>query len=423
MTTTAAQSGDSAADTEGRPYDVERIRADFPILKEQVNGKPLVYLDNAATSQKPQVVIDALTEYYTHYNANIHRGVHQLSIRATDAYERARAKTQRFLGASRVEEIIFVRSATEAVNLVAETYGRTHVGPGDEVLISAIEHHSNIVPWQTLCEQKGATLRVAPINDNGEIILDEFEKLLNPRTRMVAVTHVSNALGTVAPVKKIVAMAHRQGVAVLVDGAQAAPHLAIDVNDLDCDFYAVSSHKMFGPTGVGVLFGKYALLETMPPYQGGGDMIKSVTFERTTYNDLPHRFEAGTPNISGGIAFGAAVDYVNAIGLDRIAAHEHDLLTYAIAALSSVPEVRFIGSPGERAAVVSFVVEGIHPHDVGTILDQEGIAIRAGHHCSQPVMRRFRVPATARASMALYNTKTEIDALVRAVQQVIEVFR
>ena len=408
---------------QGCCFDVDLIRKDFPILQQTVNGKPLVYLDNAATAQKPQAVISAISRYYTTHNANIHRGVHRLSVQATEAYELARAKVQAFVGAARREEIIFVRGATEAINLVAQTYGRTHIGEGDEIVISTMEHHSNIVPWQILCEQTGAVLRVVPINDAGELELEEFEKLLNPRSKFVAITHVSNALGTINPVGEIIRIAHRHGLPVLLDGAQATPHIAVNVEELDCDFYVFSSHKMFGPTGVGVLYGKMALLESLPPYQGGGEMIKSVTFEKTTYNDLPHRFEAGTPNIAGVIGFGAAIDYLTSVGLERISAYEHGLLTYATAAISAIPEVRLIGTASQKAAVVSFVVEGVHPHDVGTILDQEGIAVRTGHHCAQPVMQRFGVPATVRASLAFYNTHDEIDALAAAVRQVVAVFR
>jgi cysteine desulfurase/selenocysteine lyase len=347
--------------------------------------------------------------------------VHYLSERATRAYETARAKVQQFINAASYKEIIFVRGTTEGINLVAHSYGRTNVEKGDEVLISAMEHHSNIVPWQILCEEKGATLRVIPMNDNGELLLDEYEKLLNDRTRIVALTHVSNSLGTINPVKQMIATAHARGTPVVIDGAQAVPHMKVDVQDLDADFYAFSAHKMFGPTGVGVLYGKSALLDAMPPYQGGGDMIKSVTFEKTIYNDLPHKFEAGTPNIAGGIGLGAAIDYIKQIDLDAVVAHEHDLLVYATEALSHIKKVRIIGTAKEKAAVLSFVIEGIHPHDIGTILDDEGIAIRTGHHCAQPVMQRFGVPATARASFAFYNTKDEVDALVRGIHKVIEV--
>lgn len=402
--------------------DLAKIRADFPILAERIHGKPLVYLDNAATSQKPRAVIDAITHYYEHLNANIHRGVHTLSVRATEAHDAARETVRRFLNAASTREIIFVRGATEAINLVAQSYGRTHVGPGDEVLITAMEHHSNIVPWQILCEEKGADLRVAPFDSRGELRLDEFEKLIGPRTKLVAVTQVSNALGTVTPLRQMIELAHAKGVPVLVDGAQAVPHFAVDVQALDCDFYAFSGHKVYGPTGVGVLYGKRALLEAMPPYQGGGDMIRSVTFEKTTYNDLPFKFEAGTPDIAGAIALGAALEYIGKIGMERIAAHEHDLLTYATERVGSLPGVQLIGTATERAGALSFVMEHVHPHDLGTILDREGIAIRTGHHCAQPVMECFGIPATARASFAVYNTREEVDALVDGIRKAHEVF-
>jgi cysteine desulfurase/selenocysteine lyase len=405
-----------------RSFDVEALRADFPILRRQVHGKPLVYLDNAATAQKPQAVIDSLSRYYEQDNANIHRGVHYLSERATEEYEGARKTIQYFLNAADAGEIIFVRGATEGINLVAQTYGRANVGQGDEVLISAMEHHSNIVPWQMLCEEKGAKLRVIPINDSGELIWEEFEKLLGSRTKMVAVTHVSNALGTVNPVRRIVELAHRANVPVLVDGAQSVPHIEVDVQALDCDFFVFSGHKIYGPTGIGVLYGKSALLDAMPPYQGGGDMISSVTFEKTTYNKLPYKFEAGTPHIAGGIGLGCAIGYLNGVGIERVERHEHELLAYATRAVGEIPGLRVIGTAAEKAGVLSFVMEGIHPHDIGTILDQQGIAIRAGHHCAQPVMQRFGIPATARASFALYNTREEVDALVGGLQKVREVF-
>ena len=402
--------------------DIARIRGDFPILAERIHGKPLVYLDNAATSQKPRAVINAIVGYYEHLNANIHRGVHTLSVRATEAHDAARQTVKRFLNAAETREIIFLRGATEAINLVAQSYGRTHVAAGDEVLITAMEHHSNIVPWQILCEEKGAHLKVAPMDDRGELRLDEFEKLIGPRTKMVAVTHVSNALGTVNPLREMIERSHRRGVPVLVDGAQAVPHFAVDVQALDCDFYAFSGHKVYGPTGIGVLYGKRALLEAMPPYQGGGDMISSVTFEKTTYNVLPFKFEAGTPDIAGAIALGAALEYIGGIGMDRIAAHEHELLAYATEAVGAIPGVQLIGTASERAGALSFVLDGVHPHDLGTILDREGIAIRTGHHCAQPVMERFGIPATARASFAVYNTKEEVDALVEGIQAAREVF-
>jgi cysteine desulfurase/selenocysteine lyase len=405
------------------PYDVSHVREDFPALRQKVHGKPLVYLDNAATSQKPQSVIDRVHHYYASENSNIHRGVHYLSELSTREFERTRTKVQRFINAAEDREIIFVRGTTEAINLVASTFGRQQFKAGDEILISTMEHHSNIVPWQMLCTEKQACLRVAPINDQGELILEEFSKLLSSRTRLVAVTHVSNALGSVNPIKEIVRMSHECRVPVLVDGAQAVPHGQVDVRDLDCDFYAFSGHKVYGPTGIGILYGKAELLENMPPYQGGGDMISSVTFEETAYNKIPFKFEAGTPHIAGVIGLGAAIDYLAATGMDRIAAHERDLLEYATQALSAVPKIRLIGTARQKASVISFVLDGVHPHDVGTILDQEGIAIRAGHHCAQPVMDRFGVAATVRASFGLYNTRQETDALVAALQKVSEVFQ
>lgn len=408
--------------THGRDYDVQRIRADFPILQRTVYGKPLVYLDNAASAQKPRSVIDATLRAYAEDYANVHRGIHYLSERATAAYEDVRVKVQRFVNARDRKEIIFVRGTTEAINLVAHSYGRKYIHRGDQILISEMEHHSNIVPWQMLCEERKAALRVVPINDAGELILEEYARLLGSRTKLVAVTHVSNALGTINPVHRIVELAHARGIPVLIDGAQAAPHLAVDVQALDCDFYAFSAHKMYGPSGVGVLYGKARLLDAMPPYQGGGDMISAVTFEKTLYNTLPYKFEAGTPNIAGVVGFGAAVDYVQSIGLDAIAAHEHELLVYATERLAAVPQLRLIGTAREKAAVISFTVDGIHPHDLGTILDREGVAIRAGHHCAQPVMQHFRVPATVRASFGLYNTKEEVDVLVGALCRAIEVF-
>ena len=402
--------------------DLAKIRADFPILAERINGRPIVYLDNAATSQKPRVVLDAIANYYEHMNANIHRGVHTLSVRATEAHDAARLTVKKFINAADTREIIFVRGATEAINLVAQTYGRKHVGAGDEVLITAMEHHSNIVPWQILCEEKGAHLKVAPIDDRGELLLDEFAKLIGPRTKIVAVTHVSNALGTVLPLREMIELAHRQGVPVLVDGAQAVPHFTVDVQALDADFYAFSGHKVYAPTGIGVLYGRRALLEAMPPYQGGGDMIRSVTFEKTTYNDLPWKFEAGTPDIAGAIALGAALKYITDLGMDNIAAREHDLLAYATEVVGAIPGVQLIGTARDRAGVLSFVLDNVHPHDLGTILDREGIAIRTGHHCAQPVMERFGIPATARASFAVYNTKAEVDALVAGIRAALEVF-
>ncbi|MGH9737969.1 MAG: SufS family cysteine desulfurase [Candidatus Acidiferrales bacterium] len=425
--TTAARNLTSSSQTtkmarDFSPAELERIRADFPILQQKIHGKPLVYLDNAATTQKPRAVIDAIVRYYETTNANIHRGVHFLSEHATDEHDAARRTVQKFINAAAPNEIIFVRGATEAINLVAQTYGRSNVGAGDEVLITGMEHHSDIVPWQLLCDEKGATLRVGPIDDNGELLIDEFADLLGPRTKLVAVTQVSNALGTVNPVRRIIELAHERNIPVLVDGAQAAPHMQVDVQDLDCDFFAFSGHKLYGPTGIGVLYGKSALLNAMPPYQGGGDMIASVTFEKTTYNKIPFKFEAGTPDIAGAIGLAAAIRYITELGMERIAAHEHDLLEYATNAVSRIPGLSIIGSATEKAGVLSFVLKNVHPHDIGTILDRDGIAIRTGHHCSQPVMRRFNIPATARASFALYNTREEIDALVRGIEKVREVF-
>jgi cysteine desulfurase/selenocysteine lyase len=403
-------------------YDVERIRADFPILHQKVHGHPLVYLDNAATSQKPRQVIDAIVRYYERDNANIHRGVHYLSEKATEDYENSRKTVQEFINAGDSREIIFVRSTTEAINLVAQTYVRQNLKAGDEVLITAMEHHSDIVPWQMICGEKQAKLQVAPINEDGELILEDFERLLSLRTRLVAVAHLSNALGTINPLRQIIDLAHGRGIPVLVDGAQAAPRLPVDVRELDCDFYAFSGHKIYGPTGIGVLYGKLPLLEAMPPYQGGGDMISSVAFERTVYNKVPHKFEAGTPNISGPIGLRAALEYINRLGIENIERHERELLEYATKRVAALPGIKLIGTAKEKAGVLSFVMEGVHPHDIGTILDQEGIAIRTGHHCAQPVMQRFGVPATARASFGLYNTKEEIDALVSGIKKVQEVF-
>jgi len=406
-------------------YDVERVRRMFPILAQQIYGKPLIYLDSAATSQKPLAVIETMSRFFLQENANVHRGVHYLSVRATEEYEKARAKVQGFLNAEHVEEIVFVRGTTEAINLVAQTYGKTQVRAGDEVLISVMEHHSNIVPWQMLCEQTGARLRVAPIDDAGELRLDELERLIGPRTRLVAVTHVSNVLGTINPIRRIVELAHARGVRVLVDGAQAAPHLKVDVRALGCDFYALSGHKMYGPTGIGVLYGRHELLESMPPYQGGGDMILSVTFEKTIYNKPPYKFEAGTPNMAGAIGLGAAVDFLDLLGPAAIAAHEQTVQAYALKALAAVPGLRLIGTAAQKVGVLSFVLDGIHPHDIGTILDREGIAIRTGHHCAQPLMNRFGVAATAtaRASLGCYSTERDIDALVAGLGKVQEVFR
>ena len=407
---------------EATHIDVEALREDFPVLRQTVHGKPLVYLDSAATAQKPTAVVEAIRRFHEVDCANIHRGVHELSQRSTAAYEETRAKVRTFLHAKSSDELIFVRGTTEGINLVSSSWGRKNVQAGDEIVISAMEHHSNIVPWQMLCEEKNATLRVIPMNDRGELLLEEYARLLNPRTKMVAVAHVSNALGTINPVRQIIEMAHKAGALTLIDGAQAAPHLKIDVQALDADFYTLSGHKVFGPTGIGILYGKRALLEDMPPYQGGGDMIKTVTFAKTTYNDLPYKFEAGTPNIAGGIGLGAALDYMNRIGIDQIAAYEHQLLEYGTEKLSAIPGLRLIGTAREKASVLAFVMEGIHPHDIGTVLDRQGIAVRTGHHCAQPVMEFFNVPATTRASLAFYNTFGEIDALVAGLHKVREVF-
>ncbi|HYB52300.1 MAG TPA: cysteine desulfurase [Thermoanaerobaculia bacterium] len=398
--------------------DVQRVRKDFPILSRTVHGKPLVYLDNAATTQKPRVVIDAEREVYERYYANIHRGVHLLSVESTEAYDRVRDKVRDLLHAKETREIIFVRGTTEAINLVASSFGRARVGRGDEVVISAMEHHSNIVPWQMLCEDKAARLRVAPMNERGELRLDELSRLLSEKTKLLAVAHLSNALGTLNPIAEIVRMAHAKGISVLVDGAQAVPRLPVDVQALDCDFYAFSGHKMYGPSGAGVLYGKAALLEAMPPYQGGGDMISSVTFEKTTYNVLPYKFEAGTPNIAGVIGMGAAIDYVQKIGIPAIERHEARLLADATQRVSAIPGVRLIGTAAEKGGVLSFTIEGVHPHDIGTVLDRSGIAVRTGHHCAQPVMDFFKVPATARASFGVYNTHEEVDALVSGIHEV-----
>jgi cysteine desulfurase / selenocysteine lyase len=403
-------------------WDVERIRKDFPVLSTRVNGNPLIYLDNAASSQVPQMVIERGSQYLKYEHSNIHRGVHYLSMRATTAYEGAREKVKRFINARHVKECIFVRGTTEGINLVMHGYGRKFVHPGDEIIISAMEHHANIVPWQMLCEEKHAKLRVIPMNDAGELLLDEYDALLNDKTKLVALAHVSNALGTVNPVKEMIDRAHKYGVPVLIDGAQWAPHMPLDVQDLDCDFYTFSGHKMFAPTGSGVVYGKAELLEKMNPFQGGGDMIKSVTFEKTIYADLPNKFEAGTPAIASQIGLGAAIDYLNIIGREKSAAYEHELLSYATQRLSSIEGVRIVGTARKKLSVLSFTIDGVHPHDIGTILDQQGIAVRAGHHCAQPVMKHFNIPATARASFAFYNTKDEADQLAAAVEKVIEVF-
>jgi cysteine desulfurase/selenocysteine lyase len=404
------------------PRNVVDWRADFPILGERVHDRPLVYLDNGATTQKPASVLDAEDAYYRHNNANVHRGVHLLSQRATDAFEAARARIARFINAQRLEEIVFVRGTTEAINLVAQSYARPHLKPGDEILISAMEHHSNIVPWQLVCEQTGAALKVVPIDDTGALDTDAYERLLNERTRLVAITHLANALGSINPVERIVGAAHAKGVPVLLDGAQAISHLPVDVRVIDCDFYAFSGHKVYGPTGIGALYARAALLEAMVPWQGGGDMIRSVTFEKTEYNAIPWKFEAGTPNIAGAIALGAALDYVDSIGMEVIAAHETDLLAYATDALGLIPGLRLIGTARDKASILSFVLDGVHAHDVGTILDHHGVAVRAGHHCAMPVMQRFGIPATVRASLALYNTHEDIDALIEGLGRVREIF-
>lgn len=403
--------------------DVNHWRNDFPVLREEVHGKPLVYLDNAATTQKPQSVIDAELAFYSHANSNVHRGVHTLSQRATDQYEAARDKVRRFINADSTQEIVFVRGTTEAINLVAQSYARPRLTADDNIIVSAMEHHSNIVPWQMACAQTGAELRVAPINDAGELDLDMFAKLIGPHTKLVAITHLSNALGNITPVAGIIELAHAQGVPVLLDGAQAIAHLGVDVRALDCDFYAFSGHKIFGPTGIGALYGKAALLDAMPPYQGGGDMIRSVTFGETLYNELPYKFEAGTPNIAGAIGLGAALDYVSAIGLPTIAAHEQDLLDYATGLAAGIKGLKIIGTAMHKASILSFTLDGIHPHDIGTILDHDGVAIRAGHHCAMPLMQRFGISGTARASFSLYNTRAEVDTLVAGLVKVQEMFQ
>ena len=413
MTTVAAR---------GAAFDVGRVRADFPILRREVHGRPLVYLDNAATTQKPRQVLDALERYYTSANANVHRGVHLLSQLATDEYEGARETVRAFFNARSASEIVFTRNSTEGINLVAHAFGAARVREGDEILISAMEHHSNIVPWQMLCERSGARLKVAPMDDRGDLLLDALDAMIGPRTRIVAVAHMSNALGTINPVEEIVALARAKGAAVLLDGSQAAYHMAVDVRALDCDFYVATGHKLYGPTGIGVLYGKAALLESLPPFLGGGDMIRSVTFERSTWNELPHKFEAGTPDIAGAIGLAAALDYITGVGLPAIERHERELLEHATEAVSAIPGVRLIGTARRKASVLSFVLEGVHPHDIGTIVDKEGVAIRTGHHCAQPVMDRFGVPATARASFAMYNTRGEVEALASAIRRVCEVF-
>ena len=417
MTTNAAQPLSTPP-----AFPIEAIRRDFPILDQEVHGKPLVYLDNAATTQKPLSVITSLDDYYRHYNSNIHRGVHTLSERATAAYEESRKKIKNFINAASTKEIIFVRGATEAINLAAQSYGRSNLKAGDEIIISEMEHHSNIVPWQLLCEQTGAVLKIIPINDDGELIMEEYEKLLNKKTKIVSIVEISNALGTINPVKKIIDLAHEYDAVVLVDGAQAVAHTPVDVQELDCDFYAFSGHKIFSPTGTGVLYGKQELLEQMPPYQGGGDMIKMVTMEKTLYNDLPYKFEAGTPHIAGVIGMGIAIDYVTKTGLDNISAWEADLIQYAQAEAAKIEGLRVIGTAREKTGILSFTLGKIHPHDIGTILDHEGIAIRAGHHCAMPVMEHFRIPATARASFAFYNTREEVDRLIQGINKCLEIF-
>lgn len=403
-------------------FDVDKIREDFPILQTFVHGKPLIYLDNAATTQKPQSVIDNITNYYSTYNSNIHRGVHYLSEFATRKYEISRKTVRKFINADLDEEVIFTRGTTESINLVASTYGRFHLKEGDEVLITGMEHHSNIVPWQLICMEKGATLKVAPLNDDGEVILEEYIALLNERTKFVSIVHVSNSLGTINPVKEMIDAAHDLGIPVLLDGAQSVQHFKIDVKKLDCDFFVFSGHKIYGPTGIGVLYGKKSLLEEMPPYQGGGDMIKSVTFERTIFNDLPYKFEAGTPNIIGSIGLGEAIKYIDSVGIDKISRYENDLLEYATEILSDIDGLRIIGTAGQKSSVISFVLENIHPHDVGTFLDMDGIAIRTGHHCTEPVMRRFGVPATSRASFSFYNSRSEVDQLAESIRKIIKIF-
>ena len=402
--------------------DVIRVRQDFPILQRAVRDKPLVYLDSAATTQKPKQVLDVLANYYAQQNANIHRGVYVLSAEATAAYDEARRKVQHFVNARSAQEVIFTRNSTESINLVAHSFGRENVGPGDEVLITHMEHHANIVPWQLLCERSGARLRVAPINDQGELLMDEFAQCLNARTKLVAIVHLSNSLGTINPVSEVIQLAHQQDVPVLIDGSQAAYHMPIDVQALDCDFYVFTGHKLYGPTGIGVLYGRERLLDSMPPFLGGGDMIRSVTFDKTTYADLPDKFEAGTPHIAGAIGLGAAVDYLTALGFDKISNHESQLLDYGTAALSAIPGLQLIGTARNKASILSFVLEGAHPHDIGTIVDMEGVSIRTGHHCTQPLMDRFGIPATARASIAMYNTRQEIDQLVHALHRVREMF-
>jgi len=403
-------------------FDVEKIREDFPILKSSVRGKPLVYFDNAATTQKPSVVIERIKKYYEQENSNVHRGVHYLSELATREYEEARETVRNFINAESTEEIIFTRGTTEAINLVANSFGKTFINEGDEIVVSEMEHHSNIVPWQILCEERGAKLRVIPFDDNGELILGEFEKVLNEKTKLISIVHISNSLGTINPIKQIIEMAHSLAIPILIDGAQSIMHSKIDVQELGCDFFVFSGHKIYGPTGIGVLYGKKDYLEQMVPYQGGGDMIKSVRFEKTIYNDLPYKFEAGTPNIAGAIGLKAAIDYLQKIGIEQIASYENELLSYATEKLSTIPQLHIVGNAKEKGPIISFVLENIHPHDIGTILDFEGIAVRTGHHCTQPVMEHFKIPATTRASFSFYNKKEEIDILFNGIQKVIKVF-
>lgn len=417
------QSSKAVTGTGHEKFDVDQVRADFPVLQQEVNGFPLVYLDNGASSQKPVQVIEAVDQFYRHDYANVHRGIHALSERATNAFEAAREKVRAFINAGSEKEVIFVRGTTEAINLVAQAYARPRLGSGDEIVITEMEHHSNIVPWQLVCEQTGAVLRVVPIDQDGDLRLDWYEDMLTERTRLVAVTHISNVLGTINPVREMIDMAHSQDIPVLLDGAQAIPHMKIDVQSLECDFYAFSGHKMYGPTGIGILYGRHALLEVMPPYHGGGEMIRSVSFEKTTYNDLPHKFEAGTPHIAGAVGIGAAIDYLNSLDMSHVAAHEIDLLGYAHGALGEVSGLRIVGNAREKASIVSFTLDGVHPHDIATVLDhQYGIAVRAGHHCAMPLMKRLEVPATTRASFGLYNTRQEIDKLVSGLITVREMF-
>ena len=413
----------SIATTDVSAFDVNKIRGDFPALHQEIHGHPLIYLDTGATAQKPQAVIDALSQFYAHDYANVHRAVHTLGERATQAYEGAREKVRKFIHAASTREIVFVRGTTEAINLVAQSFARPALRAGDEIILTQMEHHSNIVPWQLVCEQTGAVLRVVPVNDDGELVIEELEKLISPRTRLLTLVHLSNTLGTINPVRRIIEAAHAANVPVLLDGAQAAPHLGVDVQDLDCDFYAFSGHKLYGPSGIGVLYAKETLLDAMPPYHGGGEMIRYVSFDKTEYNELPYKFEAGTPNIAGAVGLAAAIDYLTGVGIAEIAAYESDLLHYATKAAGGISGLRLIGTARDKASILSFDLEGVHPHDIGTILDRQGIAVRAGHHCAMPTMRRFGVPATTRASFGMYNTRTEIDALISGIQKAKELFR